>query len=426
MLDKAVEEARKPKPKTTPKPQPTPIEELAKKAKDIIDDGNVLARFGNAFAKAYAGERNNAKLLYLIATSRLFSVADTMHAVVKGPSAAGKSAMVTRMLEFMPPEEVVTFTALSERALLYWEGDFNNKILFMGEALDRKSAQLQDYLLRELMSNGRLLYPVPMKVEGEIKTVLIEKNGPVAFIVTTTSNELNPENETRMLSLELSDTSAQTASAMRMIAQVWGLNKSAEDVDFAPWQDYQRWLAAGETRVYIPFAPELADLIPPKAVRVRRDFTQMLAAIKAHALLHREHRERDKGEIVATVEEDYAAVRILMRDILAEAAEVKVREAVLEAVKAVEDIISDKEDNRENCRVTVRAVATKLNIDVQATRRRLSKAIDLGLITNLETRKYMTARYALGELTTKCLEMLPTPEALARAYTAAVASEGKD
>ena len=186
--------------------------------------------------------------------------------------------------------------------MLYWEGDFQHKVLAMGILLDdHNSQQLQDYLLRELMSTGRLNYPVPMKIDGEIKTVTIEKNGPVSFVVTTTRTKLNPENETRMLSLELSDTPEQTARAMRMIARVRGLNESGNDVDFTPWRDFQRWLAAGETRVYIPFAPELAKLIPPKAVRVRRDFAQVLAAIKAHALLHREHRARDRGEIVATI-----------------------------------------------------------------------------------------------------------------------------
>ncbi len=103
----------------------------------------------------------------------------------------------------------------------------------------------------------------------------------------------------------------------------------------------------------IPWAQSLRKLIKAKAVRLRRDFGQLLRAIQAHALLHRFHRERDdKGRIIATIDAvddgeagaakvkgDYEAVRELFADIIAEAAEVKVSEnvaATVEAVKALQ------------------------------------------------------------------------------------------
>ena len=58
-------------------------------------------------------------------------------------------------------------------------------------------------------------------------------------------------------------------------------------------------------------------MIPAKAVRLRRDLGQLLRAIKAHALLHRARRKRDKkGAIRATIDQDYRAVRSLMRELL--------------------------------------------------------------------------------------------------------------
>ncbi len=51
----------------------------------------------------------------------------------------------------------------------------------------------------------------------------------------------------------------------------------------------------GERRVAIPFAQALADLVPPKAVRLRRDFGLLLTLIRAHALLHRASRESRHG-----------------------------------------------------------------------------------------------------------------------------------
>ena len=63
-------------------------------------------------------------------------------------------------------------------------------------------------------------------------------------------------------------------------------------MDFEPWRDYQRWLAAGNCKVDIPFAKELGRLIvSAKAPRLRRDFAQILLAIKAHALINQQHRD---------------------------------------------------------------------------------------------------------------------------------------
>lgn len=164
----------------------------------------------------------------------------------------------------------------------------------------------------------------------------------MAFMVTTTKNQLHPENETRMLSLELDDSQQATRAALEILAINRGLNMTpGEPVDFGPWQDFQRWLAAGELRVVVDFAPELAKLMPPVTVRVRRDFVQVLAAIKVHALLHREQRSRLDGQIVATIEQDYAAVRPLMASILAEAAETKISKGVRQTVAAVKKVLAD-------------------------------------------------------------------------------------
>src|SRR5258708_2292578 len=110
-----------------------------------------------------------------------------MHVAIKGPSAGGKSEARRRVLDYFPPESVFSFTALSEKALLYVAEDFPHKILSMGEAFNAEEVKFQDYILRELMSEGVLKYPVVQKQpDGTMETVTIEKHGPVAFMVTTT------------------------------------------------------------------------------------------------------------------------------------------------------------------------------------------------------------------------------------------------
>jgi hypothetical protein len=119
-------------------------------------------------------------------------------------------------------QEVINFTSLSEKALLWYEDDFSHKILSMGEAHGSEEWHLQDMLLRELISEGRIVYLAAQKVNGTITAIPIEKHGPVCFVVTTTRASLNPENETRLLSLEVDDSEEQTQRVLKKQAQTLG------------------------------------------------------------------------------------------------------------------------------------------------------------------------------------------------------------
>jgi hypothetical protein len=77
------------------------IATLAASAADIIASRDVLGMFAMDWRKGIAGEEKNAKLLYLVATSRLFK--KTMHAAIKGPSSGGKSEIRGHVLAFFPP-----------------------------------------------------------------------------------------------------------------------------------------------------------------------------------------------------------------------------------------------------------------------------------------------------------------------------------
>jgi hypothetical protein len=161
--------------------------------------------------------------------------------------------------------------------------------------------------------------------------------------------------------------------------------------------------------VYVPFSRELSGLIKAaaKSVRLRRDFGQLLRGIKAHALLHRQHRRRrNNGSIIATVEEDYAAVRKLLADLLATASEMKMRKAVIETVEAVEDLGTG---------VKVRAIANKLKLDMSATYRRLQAAEQGGFIVNEEDRPRRPGKYKSTGEQLGSERVLPTVEDLLEA-----------
>ena len=393
--------------------RPAPdLGELAALSAEIIASEDVLTLFAQDIGRYIAGETKNAKLLYLVGTSRLF--AKGMHAAIKGPSSGGKSELRTRVLEYFPPEDVISFTSMSERALLFMAEDLQHRILSMGEAISGEELKLQDYLLRELMSEGVLRYPIATKVGGHITTTVIEKHGPVSFMVTTTRNKLHQENETRMLSLEVDDGEAQTRAVMAKVAESEGYSVAPRSDDLEPWRNYQRFLAAGSREVIIPFARTLVRLIPPSAVRLRRDVGQLLRAIKVHALLHRQHRPRDNnGPTVARIDEDYAPVRSLMGDLIATTAQVKVRKAVVATIEAVEA----RQPENLHHGVSAREVADELHLDRTAAWRRLKQAEDAGYVVNVEERRGHPGQYRTTNESEAMpdADMLPTVEQLKEA-----------
>jgi hypothetical protein len=382
---------------------------LEMSAAAIIDSDDVLALFEKVWSRVMAGERRNARLLYLMATTRLFD--KCMSGAIKGPSSAGKSELRQRVLDFMPPEHVVAFSTLSEKALLYIDGDFCHKILSMGEAAGTEEQSLQDYLLRELISSGKLVYPVVQKVGNEMMTVVIEKNGPVCFFVTTTKAALHPENETRLMSIEVDDSGEQTALVIGKVAEAIGLNAEKAVIDYGPWQNFQRWLAAGNCSVVVPFARELGKLVPPRSVRLRRDFSQILLAIKAHALIHRNHRQvDDRGHIVADLDLDYLPVAELIGGIVAEASGTRIASEVQETINAVRISTTNRAPDDG---ATAFEVARLLKLDKSSAWRRLNVARDKGYVVNLEVRRGQPGRYRVTEQEVEAEALLPAPEAIA-------------
>jgi hypothetical protein len=270
------------------------------------------------------------------------------------------------------------------------------------------------YLIRSLLSENRIAYETVEKTKDGLRTRRIEREGPTGLITTTTAVGLHPENETRLLSLPVADTPAQTKAIMQMQASRQGC---ATHLDLEPWHALQ--VAIGGPRVGIPFARKLAELIPPVAVRLRRDFPTILALIEAHALLHQVTRQRTAdGAVIATMN-DYAAVRQIVADLVSHGVGATVPRSMKETVEAIEELGA-----RENG-VSVSDLAKKLKLDKSSASRRANDALAKGFLKNLEDKKGRPARLVLGDPLPDEVEVLPRPERLAaECCTVAVLPEG--
>jgi hypothetical protein len=380
-------------------------EERAREAwgscRELAESTDILAEFIADLERCrLVGERGNAELLYLAMTSRLLE--KIVSVVVKGPSSGGKSHLVKLVASFFPGSAFWRFTAMSERTLLYTEETLSHRHLILSEAAGI-GGDLQEYIIRTLLSEGFLEYEFVEKTAEGLRPRKIRKEGPTGFITTTTRDRLHDENETRHLSLTVTDTRRQTRRIFKALAE-----EQIEEPDRSRWHALQEWLEAAEHRVTIPYAELLAEKTGDVAVRLRRDFSVILSLIRAHAILHQATRERDtEGRIVATLG-DYARVRELVAGVIAEGVEATVPPTIRETVNAVEKIIRESVEEW----ATNKALSKELNIDKAAASRRVRTASGRGYLKNLEDRRGRPARLVVGEDMPEDIEILPTPENL--------------
>jgi hypothetical protein len=135
-------------------------------------------------------------------------------------------------------------------------------------------------------------------------------------------------------------------------------------------------------------------------------------------MMHQLSRDTDPaGRIVATLE-DYAAVRSLVADLVAEAVGHAVPPTVRETV-AVVDKLSRPEG------VTVAAVAAELRIERSAATRRLHTARDRGYLVNIEDKPGKPARYLPGDPLPDEVCILPDPADVCRTPPCAHLADGE-
>jgi len=374
----------------------------------LAHEARILDAFGRDLARSgLTGEERSGRLLYLVLTSRLLE--RPVSAAVKGPSAGGKSYLVETVCTYFPEDAVYALTAMSEHALAYGTEPLAHRFLVLYEAAGLEG-DFATYLVRSLLSEGRVRYETVEKTANGLEPRLIEREGPTGLVTTTTKVALHPENETRLLSIPITDTAEQTKDVLRALA---GSDERALP-ELGPWIALQAWLSVSERRVAIPYAKDLAELVAPIAVRLRRDFGALLSLIRAHALLHQASRDRDDhGRIVAALE-DYAVVRDLVADLVSEGVEATVAPIVRETVQAVAS--ANVEEG-----LPIRRLAILLQIDKSAASRRWKRAEAGGYLKNLETARGKPARIVLADPLPDDVEVLPRVEELGCCTVAGVA-----
>ncbi len=399
-----------------PAPEPEP-EDLEQRRAEALDDCQGLQasdRIMNEFLEdaehcGIVGEPDTAATVYLAIHTRLFpSPKKPVNVCIKGPSAAGKSNVASKVLKFHPDDAYLDMAGMSSKYLAYCEENFSHRFLFVWEAAGL--GEDAEAMLRVLLSEGSVIWRTVIDQQG----VTLRKPGPTGLLLTTTEIVVHPENETRILSLDVDDTPEQTRRVFRAIAK----QEAPDTNSLIRWHGLARWLALGNRNVYVPFADQLAERIPTLAVRMRRDFSSLLGLVSAHALLHRASREEDEqGRILATLD-DYAVVRELLVKPLAAQVEATVKQSIRDTVTAVARLLENKSDrapslDKKDSPIWVAPieVARELQLDKATAGRRIRAAVEEGFLADI-SRTPNRPKIVLAAPMRADRELLPTAEDL--------------
>lgn len=382
-----------------------PDPEAEEAGRRILDSPDLLDAMTSAIRQlGFAGSESLPKIVYLCLSSRLLD--SPINLVVMGPSAAGKSYLVNTVTRLFPASAIYVLSGMSERLLAYTDADLQNRVLIISEASVLHRDGIGASLLRSLTWEGRISYEFVEKTQRGIQPRRIEKHGPTGFITTTTTS-IEPELATRALAIHLPDTPSETREIVKSIA-LHSNGKHHELPNVQAWEAAQQWLVDhGKRDVTIPFAEQLAGLVPVKQVRWRRDFVQLLALIKAHALLHQRQRSIDDvGRIIAEPR-DYAAIYEIASPVFSAIAADGVTTQTRETVQAVRALTV-----KQGSTTSVQAVADYLKVDKSTASRRISRACGGEWLINDEEKLGHRLQLRVGNPLPEDRAAIPSPEEL--------------
>ena len=250
---------------------------------------DLLARIAaDVAACGVVGEAANAQGVYLAALSRKLD--KPLAVLIQSTSAAGKSALMDAVLELVPPEERVAYSAMTGQSLFYLgEADLKHKALAIAEEEGVRQAA---YALKLLQSQGRLTIASTGKdpATGKLVTQDYTVEGPVALMLTTTAIDLDEELKNRCLVLTIDESREQTRAIharQRFEETLEGLTAGEDRARILTLHHNAQRLIK-PLKVVNPFAERLTFL--DEQTRTRRDHRKYLALIRTIALLHQHQR----------------------------------------------------------------------------------------------------------------------------------------
>ncbi len=359
-------------------------------ALELLRDPNLVERITAGFASSgMVGEATNCLVGYLAAVSRKLDT--PLAVIVQSTSAAGKSALMEAVLDMVPAEDAIKFSAMTGQSLFYMgEADLAHKVLAVAE---EEGAERAAYALKLLQSEGELSIASTGKdnATGRLVTHTYRVVGPVAIFLTTTAIDVDEELLNRCVVLSVDEDRAQTRAIhdrQRKSQTLEGLLADSERARVLKLhQDAQRLIEP--VAVVNPFAESLT--FADNRTRTRRDHMKYLSLIRAIALLHQHQRERrtataKDGRQISYIEataKDVALANQLAHEVLGRSLDELPPQTrrLLEMLDGiVAAVCDDRQIERDNLRLTRRELREKTSWSDTALKVHLARLVELELV----------------------------------------------
>ncbi|MBD2822381.1 toprim domain-containing protein [Xenorhabdus sp. 42] len=274
---------------------PSMNEDERQSALRLLKDPELIRRItADLSACGVVGESTNLLAGYLAAVSR--KLPKPLAVLIQSSSAAGKSSLMEAVLNLIPEEERIQYSAMTGQSLFYLgETNLQHKILAIAEEEGVRQAA---YALKLLQSDGELTMASTGKDDatGNLVTKSYTVKGPVMLMLTTTAIDVDEELLNRCLVLTVNESREQTEAIHALQRQKQTLEgllaENERDYLTALHQNAQRLLKP--LNVVNPYASQLTFL--SDKTRTRRDHMKYLTLIQSIALLHQYQREIKTAE----------------------------------------------------------------------------------------------------------------------------------
>ena len=288
--------------------------EVIEEAEAMLADPNLMKIIQEDIAMiGVVGEERLALTIYVVGTSRLLS--QPLAAIVQGPSSSGKSHVIAKTGALFPKAATLPATDITPNALYYGPVDaLVHRFVMAGERPRQQDEQRAEATraLRELISAGVLSKLVPTKAKsGEVRTELIKRLGPIAYVESTTASEIFDEDVNRCLLLSTDESPDQSRRIVETMAMLAEEPVTSDQIERVIQKHHAAQLMLQRHPVSIPFARRIGKAMPSERPESRRAIGNVLKVIKAVALLHQKQRVIHDGAIRATVK-DYEVARELL------------------------------------------------------------------------------------------------------------------
>jgi hypothetical protein len=377
-------------------------ERLRQNCQELARAPNLMNRMeAIAHRLGVVGERQAIRSIYLAMTSRMLKD-NAISVLRRGAPAGGKNFLIVTLCRLVPNESVIAISSASPMALIYHGDDENalaHKIIVVAEAaaIAQKTngdENVMAIMLRTLLSEGRIDREVAItQRDGLPKTNHIRRNGPVSLILTSARENVDQEMMTRLMTSDADESRGQTLAVVKRT-----LSGALEPVcreEIEKWLDLQRWLAFDlPYEVIVPFAAAIfeaykrliASLPNALQVRMRRDISGLLAAVKAAAVLHRAQRSMDEGRRIVADIADYRHAWNAFNQSVSSLYGVRTRAEVVAVVQAAEALGAVK--GGDSVKITVAALRRELGINSnEVADNRLQEAVEGGALKEDDSKR---------------------------------------